>query len=307
MAQIIRSALLAVLALCLANTAMAMESRTGHGGGGGGAPSGAAGGVLSGTYPNPGLATSVALPGSPTTTTQSVGDNSTKVATTAFVLANGGGTIQSITIALTANQINHLFSVPVTLVPAPGAGKLINPLQATALFKANTLRFGKAGATIATGYGSCATIAPYDLAAFVIQAVSTVEVDQTAGAYSKPSAALDNQPLVACGLVSDFVSGGAVATSNLHAGGGGTGYAPGDTGGFNDCTALYTIDTVGGGGDVLTYHLTNTGYECPIISNEGTFTNDGTGDGNFTVDIATVNPGNGSGTITILYTIATLP
>ncbi len=34
------------------------------------------------------IASSVALPGSPTTTTQSPGDNSTKVATTAFVLAN---------------------------------------------------------------------------------------------------------------------------------------------------------------------------------------------------------------------------
>ena len=62
-------------------------------------PGGSAGGVLSGSYPNPGLSASAqAIPNGWTATTQSPGDNTTKVATDAFVQAAAGA-------ATTANAL----------------------------------------------------------------------------------------------------------------------------------------------------------------------------------------------------------
>jgi len=113
------------------------------------------------------------------------------------------------------------------------------------------------------------------------------------------------------------VPGGPITSSSLGAGG--SGYAPGDTGtvsGAGSADATYTVNTVNGGGAVLTYTLTSQGTNYSAQSGVSTTVSTGGGNGAFTVNvlsdagsgatfnILTVTEGNGSLDVVIAYYIA---
>jgi hypothetical protein len=84
----------------------------------------------------------------------------------------------------------------------------------------------------------------------------------------------------------------AIATSAVDVGG--SGYAPGDTFVVNSANyAAGVVDTVDGGGAVLTYHLISDGVAATVgIASTAAVT--GSGDGAFTIDILTLFTSSGT-------------
>lgn len=99
---------------------------------------------------------------------------------------------------------------------------------------------------------------------------------------------------------------GPIVTSTL--GDGGVDYAPGDTGTVTSngygAPAEYVIDTVDGGGAVLTYHLTAPGDGYPIttspISTAAGGSQPGAGTG-FSINVTAVPPASGDLYLTVVY------
>jgi hypothetical protein len=84
---------------------------------------------------------------------------------------------------------------------------------------------------------------------------------------------------------------GAITAAVLHAGAGGSGYAPGDMGTIDGTGSTYTVLTVGAGGAVLTFSFT-PGSGNAVASDIATAVLTGGGDGTFAVDITAVANNN---------------
>lgn len=154
-------------------------------------PKGTAGGDLSGSYPNPTIKSSVNLSGSPTATTPSSTDNSTRIATTAYVQANRYT-------HPTGNGYNH--------IPSGGSSGQI-------------LRYSSAGAAYWSNYPTCSDIG----AASSSHSHSNATTSSAGFMSSSDKTALDNAMPKSGGTFTGnvrFQTGGASSGSKLNLGDG---------------------------------------------------------------------------------------
>jgi hypothetical protein len=219
----------------------------------------------------------------------------------------GAGTGFSIaTFSLTAAQLKATSQTPVTVIAAPGANKLLLPVAGTIVYTFVTTAYANVPLPISI-YDETQTISG-----------PTVLLNQTAntvvgiGAFYNPFDQFSrtnfvNAPL----LISAPALGGPILTSSLNAGG--AGYAINDTGTVDDNSghasgATYRVNTVDGGGGVLTYTITaaGTAYERSTLGGPCGTTPGGGQPGvgaGFTINVLTVGPSTDAGDGTLSGTI----
>lgn len=202
--------------------------------GAGGPPTGAAGGSLAGTYPNPSIATSVALPGSPTTTTQSPSDASTKVSTTAYADASSAAAVSALTPATIVRASSpgvglcHFAGATQTCTSSPviGADMTANTVTSTQMAVVNTRRVCSMiiGADNAATALADADIGPQGQQCKIAFAATVAEIDVNADAGTpnvivrKKHCATFSTGVCTSWTSTDFLSGAlSAAASNFDA------------------------------------------------------------------------------------------
>lgn len=227
-------------------------------------------------------------------------------------IVQGGATVKApaialgaarwVTVSLSAEDIASLDSVPITLVEAPGAGKMLVPVSCVLSSDAGV---------------------PFDLRGMLSVAVTEplmIYEDVNGGAtvwpLGMPSGQCvfrianeglsegDNQPLI---LSSIGIAGetGGLGTVSVNAGG--TGYQIGDTGeiaGDTGSNATYEVTGVSGGVVTdVTIDAPGRGFgatETALITSVGT----GSGDGALTLDVTTLATPTLTAKVHLLYCVA---
>lgn len=95
----------------------------------------------------------------------------------------GGGTVRVAKVSLTSAQVQLLVSAPVTVVEAPGAGRTISILSATAYLDYNSAAY-TTGADLLLEYGT-ATVVTFD--GILALTADTVMVASPAGSVAAGS------------------------------------------------------------------------------------------------------------------------
>ena len=225
-------------------------------------------------------------------------------------IGSGASALLEQTVALTSAQILALTTTTITLVAAPGAGKVIIPLQIASVFTFGTLPYLSAdGGSLGIQYAGGTYQNINGSVPGVIGALADT-LYYSAAFLNTPQAILPGADNVAMTIKANLsIASGPIVTTTLGAGG--LGYAVNDTGTIlvQSGDATYKVLTVGAGGAVLTYQITGAGTSYDVQNAAATMTGGaqpGVGVG-FTVNITAVNHGDGTLKVTTYYQVLAVP
>jgi hypothetical protein len=224
----------------------------------------------------------------------------------------GSGAVAMQNVALTPAQIQQLHTTPVTIIPAPGAGFVIVPIEAVLVNGTGSIAYTSTGldSLSLTYTGASAQAFAAALSNFVVGNLNHIT--------SKAGTAFNAVSLLAAGNINNQsvqiagsfnYNAGTIVTATLGAGG--TGYVVNDTGtitqGNNDAT--YIVTSIGANGAVTGFTITGAGTANTVANLVATVTGGaqpGVG-ANFTVNITAVTLGNGTLRVILYYTIVPVP
>lgn len=225
----------------------------------------------------------------------------TSAAIAATVTAASSGLLTA-RVEVSSVELLDLLANPVELIGAPGAGK-INHVVAGPVWIWTLVGSPYSG-------DSSQAVVAYDGAGVLI-AQSGTDNDANLVFTNNPASEgyarnnLENKAVQLSGeiFVAGSIASASVSTSGLL-------YAPGDTGevtsGQGDAT--YTVLTIGGGGEVLTFSIDTPGIGYVLGAGQATLVSTGAGDGAFTISVDSLsNESAGTLVIDMLYRVIDLP
>ena len=229
-------------------------------------------------------------------------------ATAAQINAAAGAAPLSTVTNRTAGQIRALFSAPVQVIPAPGAGKIIVPKFTYTVFTFGTKPYGPiandGGTNFAYGGQPNLFVGGPTGPAYAAERSLL-----TGGPLFLPSGLTPpiNQGLFVTTLNGDL-SAGEITASTLGAGG--LSYAVGDTGTISsgDGNATYVVTSVDGSGAITGYTLTNLGSGYAVGTGISTAVGGAQPGGgtDFSINIGSIQPGDGTAQVTVEYEVVTV-
>ncbi len=211
----------------------------------------------------------------------------------------------TVTKIFTGSQLDAFNATPLQLVAAPGAGFVIYPLRVSSMFIQTGSNLYAADQGIECQWGASAIPNPMDTNGINPNSTSAGNPIIASWDFWKLSAATvaagDNQPLTIKANF-DWNTVGEPVTS--HASTPGTGYSPGDVTTPGGDNWQIHVDTVNGGGGILTYHIVHAqlpGLGFPVGQ---TLNCSDAGGGDAVITIDSIQAGtNGKFVVTMEYLI----